>query len=296
MGVIGDISEYGIKLFNYFCDNKQKIIFYNFTLLPPRLQAGLFIDEGQSELKQDEEDLEEPTQGEDELTGDGDEYESITDEESISEDEEELDIDMPLIQSIANISLHRITTVFTKLEHLSLNQLNLHTMDCDALDYVDNILAYIESAQKAPHGLYSLKKITLQSEKQTHIKESSTLSKIAKKGERNDIAYRKYQWEIHYERTPDLKHTLVFTKGTKQKLDKMESMVQLLVTLDKMVRNEKVDWRGHQNDEIRTFAKTVKQLQRDETGEVSTDGMDVSLARLFIRNLSNLQSISIPNL
>eukprot|EP01083_Nonionella_stella_P085727 237797_1 len=169
-------------------------------------------------------------------------------------------------------------------------------MDCHALDYVHNLLKYIASVQDTPHAQYSLKKITLQSTKQTDIKESSTLSKIAKKGERNDIAYRKYQWEISYERTPDLRHTLVFTKRTKQKKDKLESMAQLLVKFDQMVRNEKVDWRGHRNDELESFAKIMKQLQRDGAEQVITSSTDVSLARLFLRNLGNLQRISIPNL
>eukprot|EP01083_Nonionella_stella_P037515 102274_1 len=166
-------------------------------------------------------------------------------------------------------------------------------MTGEAKGYVSHILNYIASIQKTPHVSYSLREITLQSGKQTDIKESSTLSKIVKKYER---VYRNHQWEVNYELTPDRRHKLIFTKhriGIRKK-DTMKSLSQFLINLDKAVKNQKVDWTVHESNELQSFAMRIKQLQRDDI-EVNIDDMEVLLARSFLSNLCTLQRICVQN-
>eukprot|EP01083_Nonionella_stella_P080097 219910_1 len=120
-----------------------------------------------------------------------------------------------LVKNTLNISLHRITTLFTNLEHLSLCGLDLHAMS-DAQVYVDDILNQIASVQKTPHALSSLRKITLHSEKQKNREEHSALRMIVI---RNKAAYRTYWWEINYNLTLECSHALIFTKIPNIKLN-----------------------------------------------------------------------------
>eukprot|EP01083_Nonionella_stella_P286660 975609_1 len=152
-----EISDYSIALFNYFCDNKNKICICDFTSLANRLQIALFVDQD---------------------------------------------------NTLPNVSFSKITKLFIHLTDLSLIGLDLDSMTTNAECYVNAILSHIVSAS-SQNAFVTLRKISIQSKKQTVNKEDSTLQKIATQ---YLIRYRKHEWYFDYEVTPaELKHVLIFT-------------------------------------------------------------------------------------
>eukprot|EP01083_Nonionella_stella_P112212 329793_1 len=168
----------------------------------------------------------------------------------------------PLAKNTSNISLYRITTLFTKLEHLSLKELDLQAMCSDAQGYVEDILNYI-----ADHAIYSLRKITLQSEKQIDSKESPTLLKIVNQ---NETIYRKHRWAVNYLYTLDSRHTVIFTKnrvrdyiasGCNDKSPKHDKVAQTQNTTDEEQRQDEQEDLASDDNEKQPKCDNVTQTQ-----------------------------------
>eukprot|EP01083_Nonionella_stella_P288014 980326_1 len=177
------VSDYGIALFDHFCDNTNKICIYDFKLLPKPLNHALFVDNDNK-------------------------------------------------PKLICVSFSKITRLFTNLTHISLIALDLHSMTTDASDYASVILNYIESSSQ--NTRIKLRKIMLQSKKQTDTKPNSNLQKAAL------ILcglYRAHGWDIYYELTHDLRNVLSFTNHNKmtsevKELEMKQSYVQTLESND----------------------------------------------------------------